>query len=204
MTRIRARTSPPASPRWMPSRPCPSCANGTGCPAETSTARCGSSTSCPRNCTRCSPPGPCSTRSSSSALLKAVSSALETDKGLNLLSLAANVRGAVRGQGPLHHHPGGRDAHDHRRRGQPGERRRRSTSLRCRPSSTQVLGRPDPYATGHRRAPGTSVTVQVINGTGRPGLAASRSAALATLGFHVVAPANGSDPVGDDDHLPGR
>jgi hypothetical protein len=54
-----------------------------------------------------------------------------------------------------------------------------------------VTGQPDPYTRATAAAPDT-VTVQVINGTGRPGLAASNSAALAKLGFHVVAPGNGT------------
>jgi hypothetical protein len=54
----------------------------------------------------------------------------------------------------------------------------------------QVLGQPDSYTQAKAAAPDT-VTVQVINGTGRPGLAASSSAALTKLGFHVDAPSNG-------------
>ena len=38
----------------------------------------------------------------------------------------------------------------------------------------------------------STVTVQVINATGRTGLAASNTAALSALGFHTLAPANGT------------
>jgi LCP family protein required for cell wall assembly len=123
-------------------------------------------------------------------LLSAVSSALETDKGLNLLSLAAKVRGLSPDKVhfttiPVAGTPTITDA--------AGNRVAVVTidSAAVPSFIAQVTGQPDPYTRATAAAPDT-VTVQVVNGTGRPGLAASNSAALAKLGFHVAAPSNGS------------
>jgi hypothetical protein len=122
-------------------------------------------------------------------LLSAVSSALETDKGLNLLGLAAKVRGLSADKVhfttiPVAGTPTITDAAGHRVDVV-------QIDTAAVPSFIdQVLGRPDPYTQATAAAPDT-VTVHVINGTGRPGLAASNSTALAQLGFQVDAPANG-------------
>ena len=123
-------------------------------------------------------------------LLKAVSSALETDKGLDLLSLAANVQGLSADKVhfttiPVSGTPTITDAAGNRVAVVQIDAAAVPTFI------NQVLGRPDPYATATAAAP-QSVTVHVINATGRAGLAASRSAELAKLGFHVDAPANGT------------
>jgi LCP family protein required for cell wall assembly len=123
-------------------------------------------------------------------LLSAVSSALETDKGLNLLSLAANVQGLspdkvhfttipVAGTPTITDAAGNRVAVV------------KIDSAAVPSFIAQVVGQPDSYTKAEAAAPDT-VTVQVVNGTGRPGLAASSSAALEKLGFHVVAPSNGT------------
>jgi len=123
-------------------------------------------------------------------LLKAVSSALETDKGLNLLGLAAHVRGVSPDEIhfttiPVSGTPTITDAAGNRVNVVQIDAAAVPTFI------NQVLGRPDRYATATAAAP-DAVTVQVINATGRPGLAASSSTALSRLGFHVVAPANGA------------
>jgi LCP family protein required for cell wall assembly len=123
-------------------------------------------------------------------LLKAVSSALETDKGLNLLSLAADVRGVSPDKIhfttiPVAGTPTITDG--------AGNRVNvvKIDTAALPAFVDQVLGRPDRYARATAAAP-ASVTVRVINATGRPGLAASSSTALARLGFRVAAPENGS------------
>jgi LCP family protein required for cell wall assembly len=123
-------------------------------------------------------------------LLSAVSSALETDKGLDLLGLAANVQGLSADKVhfttiPVAGTPTITDARGNRVDVVAID------SAAVPSFIAQVLGRPDPYTQATAAAPDT-VTVHVINGTGRPGLAASNSAALARLGFHVDAPANGA------------
>jgi hypothetical protein len=122
-------------------------------------------------------------------LLGAVSSALETDQGLNLLSLAASVQGLSPDKVhfttiPVTGTPTITDA-----AGNTVDIV--AVDFAAMPSFiAQVLGRPDPYTQATAAAPNT-VTVQVINGTGRPGLAATNAAALTQLGFHVDTPANG-------------
>jgi len=123
-------------------------------------------------------------------LLKAVSSALETDKGLNLLRLAADVQGLSPDKVhfttiPVSGTPTITDGAGNRVNVVQIDTAAVPTFI------NQVLGRPDPYAQATAAAP-DAVTVQVINGTGRPGLAASSSTALSGLGFHVIAPANGT------------
>jgi LCP family protein required for cell wall assembly len=137
-------------------------------------------------------------------LLRAVSSALETDKGLDLLGLAANVKGLSADKVhfttiPVAGTPTITDAAGNRVNVV-------QIDTAAVPSFiAQVLGRPDPYTQATPAAPHT-VTVHVINGSGRPGLAANNAAALAKLGFHVDAPANGASrttttityPAGDE------
>jgi LCP family protein required for cell wall assembly len=121
-------------------------------------------------------------------LLSAVSSALQTDKGLDLVGLAADQGPSadkvhfttipVAGTPTITDAAGSRVAVV-------------QIDTAAVPSFiAQVLGQPDSYTQAKAAAPDT-VTVQVINGTGRPGLAASSSAALTKLGFHVDAPSNG-------------
>jgi hypothetical protein len=123
-------------------------------------------------------------------LLKAVSSALQTDKGLDLLGLAAHVRGLSADKVRFTTIPVA---------GTPtitGAGGNRVNVVQIDTAAVpsfiaQVLGRPDPYAQATPAAPDT-VTVRVVNGSGRPGLAAKGAAALSKLGFHVDAPANGA------------
>jgi LCP family protein required for cell wall assembly len=122
-------------------------------------------------------------------LLSAVSSALETDNGLDLLSLAANFQSLSADKVhfttiPVTGTPTITDANGN------------SVSIVAVDFAAlpafigQILGRPDPFTQATAAAPDT-VTVQVINATGRAGLAAANSAALTRMGFHVQAPANG-------------
>jgi len=55
----------------------------------------------------------------------------------------------------------------------------------------RITGGADAYTKATAASPG-SVTVQVVNGSGRSGLAAANSAALTTLGFKVSTPTNGT------------
>jgi LCP family protein required for cell wall assembly len=55
----------------------------------------------------------------------------------------------------------------------------------------QVIGRPDPYTQATPAQPDT-VPVHVVNATGRPGRAATNATELTRLGFHVDTPTNGT------------
>lgn len=134
------------------------------------------------------------------ALLGAVSSAIETDTGLDLLSLAgrfANLSADRVGYLtlPISGTPTITDA-----AGNPVSIVQLNTAA--------IPGFIDGVLNGSQAGPGSSaapspqptvapinpaaVTVQVINASGRTGLAATNTTALSRLGFHTLTPANGA------------
>jgi LCP family protein required for cell wall assembly len=123
-------------------------------------------------------------------LLGAVSSALETDPGLDLLSLAGQFQSLSADQVtfatiPITGTPTITDAN--------GDAVSIvAVDVAALPAFIgQLTGHPDPYTQATAADPGT-VTVHVINATGIGGLAASNASALTRLGFNVDAPASGA------------
>jgi LCP family protein required for cell wall assembly len=123
-------------------------------------------------------------------LLSAVSSALQTDPGLDLLELASRVQGISPDQVtfatiPISGTPTIRDSHGN------------SVSVvevdtAAMPGFiAKITGQPDAYDRATAAAP-SSVTVDVVNGSGTPGLAKANATALEGLGFTVGSPANGT------------
>jgi LCP family protein required for cell wall assembly len=123
-------------------------------------------------------------------LLAAVSSALQTDPGLDMLDLATRVQGVspdtiTFATVPITGTPTIQDANGN------------AVSIvqldfAAIPAFiNKITGGPDAYTKATAAAPG-SVTVSVVNGSGTPGLAAANSTALTGLGFKVTAPANGA------------
>jgi LCP family protein required for cell wall assembly len=128
------------------------------------------------------------------ALLSAVSSSIQTDPGLDLLGLAGRFQSLSADKVtyttiPITGTPTITDAH--------GDAVSVvSVDLAALPGFIdRVLGTagassPPPGNPAATAAPG-SVTVEVVNGTGRTGLGASTTTALQGLGFHTLQPANG-------------
>ena len=124
-------------------------------------------------------------------LLAAVSSALQTDPGLDLLDLATRMQGVSPDKVtfatiPVSGTPTIQDANGN------------SVSIVQLDMAAipafiaKITGGPDAYTEATAAAPG-SVTVSVVNGSGTPGLAKANSTALSGLGFKVTAPANGTN-----------
>jgi LCP family protein required for cell wall assembly len=122
-------------------------------------------------------------------LLAAVSSALQTDPGLNLLDLATQMQTVNPDKVafttiPITGTPTIRDDNGN-------SVSIVSVDFAALPAFiAKVTGQPDAYEQAKAADP-SDVTVQVINGSGTPGLAAANSAALKDLGFTVTAPDNG-------------
>jgi hypothetical protein len=123
-------------------------------------------------------------------LLTAVSSALQTDPGLDLLDLAARMQGVAPDKVTFATIPITGTPTIHDANGNPVAIV--AVDFAALPAFIgRIVGRPDAYTTAKAADPGT-VTVQVVNGSGRSGRAAANSAALTGLGFKVAPPANGS------------
>ena len=122
-------------------------------------------------------------------LLTAVSSALQTDPGLELLDLASRVQNVspdtvTFATIPITGTPTIQD-------GNGNYVSVVAVDFAALPGFiAKITGKPDAYASAKAAAPG-SVKVRVINGSGTPGLAAKNSTALSGLGFTVGSPSNG-------------
>jgi LCP family protein required for cell wall assembly len=123
-------------------------------------------------------------------LLSAVSSAMQTDTGLDLLDLATRMQGVSPDKVafttiPITGTPTIQDANGN-------DVSIVAVDWAAMPAFiNRITGTPSAYDKATPATP-SSVTVQVINGSGTSGLAAANSAALGKLGFQVVTPANGT------------
>ena len=134
------------------------------------------------------------------SLLGAVSSALETDPGLDLLSLATEFHGLSADKVtyttiPVTGTPTIQDA-------QGNDVSIVTVDFAALPGFISQIITPPTAPTSRPKsgaAPApvdpSTVNVQVINGTGRPGLAAAQTAALAKLGFNTQTPTNGDSAI---------
>jgi LCP family protein required for cell wall assembly len=123
-------------------------------------------------------------------LLTAVSSALQTDPGLDLLDLAARMQGVAPDKVTFATIPITGTPTIHDANGNPVAIV--AVDFAALPAFiARIVGGPDAYTTAKAADP-ASVTVQVVNGSGRSGRAAANSTALTGLGFKVAPPANGS------------
>jgi LCP family protein required for cell wall assembly len=123
-------------------------------------------------------------------LLSAVSSAMQTDTGLDLLDLATRVQGVSPDKVtfatiPITGTPTIKDANGN-------DVSIVAVDFAALPAFiAKITGQVSAYDKATAAAPG-SVTVRVINGSGKPGLAAANTTALSRLGFSVGTPANGT------------
>lgn len=122
-------------------------------------------------------------------LLSAVSSAMQTDTGLDLLDLASRMQGVSPDKVtfatiPITGTPDVIDANGNRVSIV-------AVDLAAMPAFiNRITGQQSAYDKAAPAGPG-SVNVRVINGSGTPGLAAANSTTLSGLGFKVGTPANG-------------
>ena len=123
-------------------------------------------------------------------LLSAVSSAMQTDTGLDLLDLATRMQGVSPDKVtfatiPITGTPTIQDANGN-------DVSIVAVDFAAMPAFiNRITGQQSAYDKATAADPG-SVTVRVINGSGKPGLAAANTTALSRLGFSVGTPANGT------------